>query len=606
MHRNQARNAIEWAIDQLSKCTIELKTTLNLHSPSTALPPEILSEIFMLAAGIHAKGAAAADSNIPTMRDLVRPSHVCKQWRSIALGCPTLWSFIDLRHPPEWVAELLARSKGAPLYVFVTGRKGKSYKSLDAKKWVKETLGMVLMSLERIRDLKLVVTPRLSEAQEVLKLLDGPAPLLEALAIVDMFSRTRVEEQASRLLRRAESRGLRRLHLKHCDTVSWEHIVLHNLTHLKVENHTRYMGLTEFLGALSRMPRLEELVVAGALTPGPGNTPALLFPTQIALPRLRSIQLLRGYVTASAHLLNNLATPSLSHMTVALQQETVYETHEADAAAHVALLPAMAAKVPTLSKFLTLSIERLVGGNTAISAYREAYAKDTDEDIPGWLDGHAPVLQLTSHALTDDAVFEAFCALFPVEDILSLVLQGGIPSQQAWQSLVERTTLVRELHVLNVYAGNSIPERLLERIQEEPERIGEEPTWHYALPGLRLLTLERVHFDEGGRSSGDSQTSTVDRLADCLVQRFKNGAEIESVRIKEARYMTERDFKVLWRTVRVAGYDGELRQLDGQLEGDENPELEGEIPQLDEVYVDESTEEEDSDDDLEDEEFLYL
>ena len=436
----------------------------------------------------------------------------------------------------------------------------------------------------------------------------GPAPLLESLTIIDMFSRSRVEEYASSLLSRAESRGLRRLYLKHCDTVAWEGIALQNLTYLKIENHTRYMDLSDFQGALSRMLQLEELVIAGALTPDSKDTSALSFPTQITLPYLRSVQIIRGHATASACLLDSMAIPSLSHLSVALQLESVYETQDADAASHVPLLPAIAAKVHTLGKFLTLLVERHPGSTTTISGYPEAYAKDTDAEITSWLDARVPVLQLASYGLTDEATFEAFCALFPIDDALTLVLRGSIPSRQAWRSLAERITLVGELHVLDVHVANSIAERLLERIHEEPERArAEEPTWHYALPSLRLLSLERVYFDRTERDSGDSRGGTVDRLADCLVQRHENGANIESVRISEARYMTDQDFKVLWRTIRVAGYDG---QVDEHLEAGNNPDpaLDDGMPELDDV--EELTDEEDSDDysddDSEDEIALVL
>ena len=607
------RDALEQEITLLSVRMIELKTELNSRSPCAALPPEIFSEIFMQAAGIHSEDYAV-DQTLPAIRDLVRASHVCKQWRAIALGCPALWACIDLNRPSEWVAELLARSKGAPLYVSMNCRKRSACTSPTRKRWMKDSLGMALACLGRIRELKLIVTPKFSEAQEVLKLLDGPAPLLESLTIDDMFSRSRVEEHTSGLLNRAESRGLRRLHLRHCDTVSWEGIALGNLTHLNVENHTRYMGLPDFLGALSRMPRLEELLVAGALTLAShdNDKSVLLSPTPVALPQLRSLQVLRGYVTASACLLDNLATPTLSHLSIALQLESVYESQDTDAASHAVLLPAMAAKVPTLGKFLTLVVERHPGSNTTVKAYSEAFVTNTDGDLTSWLDARVPVLQLTSHALVDEATFEAFCALFPIDDALSLVLRGGIPSRHTWSSLAERTTLVRELHVLNVGVTNPIADRLLEQINEEPERASagpEGPIWHYALPSLRVLVLDRVYFEQRARCSGDSDSRgrTVDRLADCLVQRYKSGADIGSVRILGARYVTDQDFKSLLQTVRVAGYGGEL-QIDGRLEGnaDLEPALDDVSPELDDVE-EEWTDEEDSEEFSEDDEIsVYL
>ncbi|KAI0736550.1 hypothetical protein C8Q72DRAFT_800330 [Fomitopsis betulina] len=561
----QPKDAIERELMQLSTRMVELKTALNSYSPIAVLPPEIFSEIFMHAAGIYTEDAAS----IPAVHDLTRTSHVCKQWRAIALGCPALWSCIDLHRPLEWVAELLARSKEAPLYVSMAGRQRKLRGSSARQRWSQDTLEMALMSLERIRALKLVVTPSFSTAKEILELLDAPAPQLESLTIIDMFSRSRVEEHTGRLLARAEICGLRRLHLKQCDTIAWEKIALGNLTHLKIENHTSYMDLVDLLGALSRMPQLEELVVAGALTPDAKDT----FPTQIALSRLRGFQSLRGFAMDNACLLNSLVTPSLTRLSVALESE--YETQDVDAVSHASLLTTMAAKVPTLGRLLTLCIERLTGGNACISAYCEAYDGGTGADIRGWLDAHIPALQLNSQALADDTPFGDFCAFFPIKDTVSLVLRGGIPSSQSWRSLAECTTLADELHIVDVYSANPIAERLLERVRAESAEHS-SAACHYALPSLRLLTLQRVHLNDTMRV-GKLQIGTMDNLVDSLIERYENGVEVEGVHVSEPRYMTDRDFETLRQVVRFATCDGGLRR------DFENPVPSFEMPELDDI-----------------------
>ena len=151
----------------------KIASHMNASVPIFVLSSETLREIFMHAAGFH------EDPNvrdIPDMHKRTRISHVCKHWRSVALGFPALWSRFDVVDPPEWMAELLVRSKQIPLQVSI------SY--LDLRKCPRdESVMLVLSSLGRIRDLSLESAPGFSEA--ILRLLDQDAPLLRTLSVDD-------------------------------------------------------------------------------------------------------------------------------------------------------------------------------------------------------------------------------------------------------------------------------------------------------------------------------------------------------------------------------------------------------------------------------------
>ncbi|KAJ7138106.1 hypothetical protein C8R44DRAFT_555779, partial [Mycena epipterygia] len=94
-------------------------------SPIRRLPPEILCEIFMAhsSSSPQPHSSAGEKKNI-SKSDLLLVSHVCAQWRTLALGTPRLWSDIavDLYFwPPDPTSFLrllrtsLERGAGHPL-----------------------------------------------------------------------------------------------------------------------------------------------------------------------------------------------------------------------------------------------------------------------------------------------------------------------------------------------------------------------------------------------------------------------------------------------------------------------------------------------------------
>ncbi|KAK1231651.1 hypothetical protein PQX77_005217 [Marasmius sp. AFHP31] len=66
----------------------EMETYRALLSPIQRMPPEILTEIFML--------CVMDIKNLHAMEDIMMISVVCGRWRELALSVPALWSRIDL------------------------------------------------------------------------------------------------------------------------------------------------------------------------------------------------------------------------------------------------------------------------------------------------------------------------------------------------------------------------------------------------------------------------------------------------------------------------------------------------------------------------------
>jgi hypothetical protein len=94
------------------------KTRRNALSPISSLPPEVFAAIFSFAClpGIPSLGGEP-DHNLAR----IHLSHVCHQWREIALNLPLLWSHVDFTTLSlAGAIEILARAKSVPLYLEAT------------------------------------------------------------------------------------------------------------------------------------------------------------------------------------------------------------------------------------------------------------------------------------------------------------------------------------------------------------------------------------------------------------------------------------------------------------------------------------------------------
>ncbi|KAJ7138092.1 hypothetical protein C8R44DRAFT_547135, partial [Mycena epipterygia] len=98
-------------------------------APVRRLPPEILCEIFMAYSSPSTQARTPADEKKKISKsDVLLVSHVCTQWRIIALGTPRLWSDIAVdvfnwpRDPAPFLQVLrksLERGAGHPLTLSV-------------------------------------------------------------------------------------------------------------------------------------------------------------------------------------------------------------------------------------------------------------------------------------------------------------------------------------------------------------------------------------------------------------------------------------------------------------------------------------------------------
>ncbi|KAF8264483.1 hypothetical protein EI94DRAFT_466819 [Lactarius quietus] len=92
-----------------------LKLRRNALSPVSSLPPEVFTAIFSL---VCFPGTLSLGGGPDYHLARLRVSHVCRQWREIALNQPLLWSHVDFSAlSSAGVTEILARAKSVPLYL---------------------------------------------------------------------------------------------------------------------------------------------------------------------------------------------------------------------------------------------------------------------------------------------------------------------------------------------------------------------------------------------------------------------------------------------------------------------------------------------------------
>jgi hypothetical protein len=104
-------------IKSLEESLRALKYRRNALSPVSSLLPELFAAIFSM---LCLPGTSSQDGDLDYHhRARLRVSHVCHQWREIALNLPLLWShvnFISESLSSVGIAEILIRAKSAPLH----------------------------------------------------------------------------------------------------------------------------------------------------------------------------------------------------------------------------------------------------------------------------------------------------------------------------------------------------------------------------------------------------------------------------------------------------------------------------------------------------------
>jgi len=131
-------------ISLVGRLTISPHSRRSAVTPISLLPPELLVQIFRLYALEVPPWSRVSTHRGIKRRGWIAVTRVCRRWRQAALGDSLLWARITgFSSSPKWIAEMLVRSRNAPLIV-----------DLPATP-VPGTLSKFTLHIFRIRELRL-------------------------------------------------------------------------------------------------------------------------------------------------------------------------------------------------------------------------------------------------------------------------------------------------------------------------------------------------------------------------------------------------------------------------------------------------------------------
>lgn len=183
-------------------------------------------------------------------------THVCQQWRAIALQDPLLWRVITCENPHlEWLERALTCSRPCALEMSF------------GLEWDTKAVKLALEHSTRIPHLRVIMETE-EEMDDFLQYLALFSPL-DALFDLQLTVHSAVDP--SKLLLNGRAPNLRRLSLGGDCMLSVQSDIWENITYFSSFGSPVYDGHTvrRLRGIIKRMPRLEELWLNNAVNGGP-------------------------------------------------------------------------------------------------------------------------------------------------------------------------------------------------------------------------------------------------------------------------------------------------------------------------------------------------
>ncbi|TFY56276.1 hypothetical protein EVG20_g8990 [Dentipellis fragilis] len=312
-----AREAVELEMKAVKLMMSSIHTHYNTFSLINRLPPELLTLIFSFVRDcfLHrSRPVPHLQSHTDPLLAIewVKVTHVCRQWRTVALENPDLWSHIILGS--DWTAENFRRSQRVPLTIdhsFPSDVERERYG--NGMYAYNEDMGNLRQEIAHHRShlRQLTLSGNSIDFWRILGSLRGPAPLLERL---DLRNTGYSEDDVPRF---PECLNTFAPHLRFLRLAGWEAswvgLTFKTLVHLEVEAlvvpDAMAGDLGDFLGALEKMPCLEVLKLYTVLQSPPSTvTPDSVLGPIVTLPRLRKFTLSDG--TSKCGLaLKHISTP---------------------------------------------------------------------------------------------------------------------------------------------------------------------------------------------------------------------------------------------------------------------------------------------------------
>ncbi|TFY52199.1 hypothetical protein EVG20_g10658 [Dentipellis fragilis] len=273
------RTRLQDELTQVVKSANVIQARINALGPLSRLPSEILVVIFRCLAGIQTTATFRPRTTVLNCKSGTTPriltlgwilvTHVCRQWRQVAIDHALLWTHISFALGSDWAERMLERSKMVPLVV----REWNSATALYP-----DVLELLRHHLPHIHTFELCRPSDILE--EVLPFLNQNAPMMHTLQLGTKNPAKNISIVVTPddfLNQHAPS--LRKLVLEDV-LIPWTSPLFNNLEYLAVkltayEDEDRFdetashwePTLPGFLDVLEAMPGLKTLSLIGAAVP---------------------------------------------------------------------------------------------------------------------------------------------------------------------------------------------------------------------------------------------------------------------------------------------------------------------------------------------------
>ncbi|TFY58185.1 hypothetical protein EVG20_g8247 [Dentipellis fragilis] len=322
------QKALALEIDAVGALLCSLRTRYNAVAPISRLPPEVLTTIFGILKKLDPPPNTKPDG--PGYHiGWLRLTHVCSQWRTVALHSPCLWTNVIFSLGSDWAEESLRRSRMTPIV----------FKFVPSKPWAPRRAslarmnlaGLIAQHLHHMRVLDLRTETDNKGLEFICASLRGEAPVLEKIDVSNLPSSLLINSIRSRAQNHPHGRvlslpiapRLRHLQLWHFH-FSWSSLVFKNLLYLSLgrshghsadsEDHEYApQDFQQLLCALTQMPALEFLELHCVLPRIPQGTSSshISHIPRIVLPKLRKLTLYDDIIECSVALMH-ISVPSMA------------------------------------------------------------------------------------------------------------------------------------------------------------------------------------------------------------------------------------------------------------------------------------------------------
>jgi hypothetical protein len=256
--REGQQQAIDAEIKSLEQSIRELRYRRNALAPISSLPTEVIAVIFSILRLSDAPLAGGKRDHLAWLR----VTHVCHQWREIALNNPLFWNHIDFTNITlAGAVEMLVRAEKAPLHLeaWVTGHH-RGDARFDAFKKELQSRVTNICHLEIGADASFL--------RRILKRLASPAHTLESLSLsteATYWLRKPSRASIPDTLFGGTAPRLSFLELHRCN-ISWKSPLLKGLRYLEIyaPSQRARPSISVWLDALDEMLQLKKLVLHSA------------------------------------------------------------------------------------------------------------------------------------------------------------------------------------------------------------------------------------------------------------------------------------------------------------------------------------------------------